>query len=593
DGTIRLWDVDTFEPKGVFEGSGGALYSLAYSPDGKTLAAAGEGRTIQIWDIRTQKIRLSLNDNTGAVYAVRFSPNGKILASGNVGKTIKFWNAEDGSLERTLQDPPLVVSHQSTINSLAFSSDGTLLASASDDKTVKLWDCKSGILKNTFRGHTEPVRTVAFSSDDYRLASGGEDTTVRIWDVRKGGEYSALLLGISASVGDPGEWLALAPNGMFDGSAEAMPHVAWRDEYNGGEILPLDAFYNDFFHPGILAGIFKGKDLTPPYDLATRLRFSALRTMVQQGLASIQKRAGKFFLCLSQQASPASVKGLEVIGRGSTVGVGTAGFAENPQDSLCTYSKELPADKGPYELVGSTTGWKPSLADSTALSLSPTTDVSKSTLHVFTVGINKYVRSESYPSLRFPVADADAVESFFETQKQTTKVFADVHVWKGLRDETATREGIRDKLAAMAKAVKEDDVVFLFFSGHGRVPPGQEMFYYIPYLPSAPASAVVVSPIEEREVGVNTAMFAEVIRNFAARRIVLVIDACQSGGVVESLAKIGEVKVAVEKRRTTQERVNRRTEPSHEVGVYILAAATPVQEALEPLPGMAVDGRKN
>jgi hypothetical protein len=160
-----------------------------------------------------------------------------------------------------------------------------------------------------------------------------------------------------------------------------------------------------------------------------------------------------------------------------------------------------------------------------------------------------------------------------------------VRVWEGLRVEKAIRQAIRDELAAMAKEVKEDDVVFLFLSGHGRVPPGQEMFYYIPYLPPAPDSAVVVDPIEEREVGLNTAILAEAIRNLAAWRVVLVVYACQSGGAVESLGKIGEVKLAVEERRASQEKASGRTDHSHEVGVYILAAATPVQEALEPLPG--------
>jgi uncharacterized caspase-like protein len=168
-----------------------------------------------------------------------------------------------------------------------------------------------------------------------------------------------------------------------------------------------------------------------------------------------------------------------------------------------------------------------------------------------------------------------------------------VRVWQGLRDEKATRQTIRDELAAMAQEVKEDDVVFLFLSGHGRVPPGQEMFYYIPYLPPAPASALVVDPIEEREVGLNTAMLAEAIRNLAATRVVLVVDACQSGGAVESLGKIGEVKLAVEERRASHEKASGKVSHSHEVGVYILAAATPVQEALEPLPGATTDSRTN
>jgi hypothetical protein len=88
-------------------------------------------------------------------------------------------------------------------------------------------------------------------------------------------------------------------------------------------------------------------------------------------------------------------------------------------------------------------------------------------------------------------------------------------------------------------------------------------------------------------------MLAEAIRNLKARRVVLVVDACQSGGAVESLAKIGEVKLAIEQRRADHEKASGRPDHTHDVGVYIMAAATPVQEALEPLPGAAADNRKD
>jgi hypothetical protein len=70
----------------------------------------------------------------------------------------------------------------------------------------------------------------------------------------------------------------------------------------------------------------------------------------------------------------------------------------------------------------------------------------------------------------------------------------------------------------MAKEVREDDVVLLFFSGHGRVPPGQEMFYYIPFLRATEDTGSLVDPPDERETGVSTAMLAEAIRNLPARK---------------------------------------------------------------------------
>jgi len=120
-------------------------------------------------------------------------------------------------------------------------------------------------------------------------------------------------------------------------------------------------------------------------------------------------------------------------------------------------------------------------------------------------------------------------------------------------------------------------VVFLFFSGHGVVPAGQEMFYFAPINMRGP------NPRDQRETGLNTAMLADAIRQMPARRIVLVIDACQSGGAIESLAKIADVKAKVEQQRGQSERQSAKHE--HQVGVYIIAAATPLQEAVQPKTG--------
>ncbi|WP_414622747.1 WD40 repeat domain-containing protein, partial [Calothrix sp. CCY 0018] len=67
------------------------------------------------------------------VNSVAFSPDGKTLASGSWDKTIKLWNISSGKIISTLDG------HQSYVNSVAFSPDGKTLASGSADKTIKLW----------------------------------------------------------------------------------------------------------------------------------------------------------------------------------------------------------------------------------------------------------------------------------------------------------------------------------------------------------------------------------------------------------------------------------------------------------------------
>ena len=118
-----------------------------------------------------------------SVYSVAFSPDGQTLASGSGGSgdnTVKLWDVASGTLKDTLEG------HTLWINSVAFSPDGQTLASGSGDNTVKLWDVASGTLKDTLEGHTGSVRSVAFSPDGTLLASGSSDETIKLWDVATG-----------------------------------------------------------------------------------------------------------------------------------------------------------------------------------------------------------------------------------------------------------------------------------------------------------------------------------------------------------------------------------------------------------------------
>ena len=78
------------------EGHTGDVYSVAWSPNGKTLASGSGDRTVKLWDVATGKLLASLRGHTGAVYTVAWSPDGKTLASGSDDRTVKLWDAAVG-----------------------------------------------------------------------------------------------------------------------------------------------------------------------------------------------------------------------------------------------------------------------------------------------------------------------------------------------------------------------------------------------------------------------------------------------------------------------------------------------------------------
>src|SRR5436853_4670978 len=75
----------------------------------------------------------TLKGHQGSILSVAFSPNGATLASGSRDATIKLWNVQTGKAEKTLTE------HKEDVYSVAYSPQGDLAASGSGDKTIKLW----------------------------------------------------------------------------------------------------------------------------------------------------------------------------------------------------------------------------------------------------------------------------------------------------------------------------------------------------------------------------------------------------------------------------------------------------------------------
>ena len=187
DGMVALWDTSTsiypdelaVPPIGQsLTDIGSNVYSVAFSPDGKTFASADASRTILLWDPKTRQ-------STGRPLAglkVAFSPDGKLLASdGSDGDnyTVILWNTET---YQPVGQP--LTGHEDYVEAIAFSPDGRLLASSSYDKTIILWDVETQQpIGEPLRQPTDPASSVAFSPDSKILASGNYDNTITLWDV--------------------------------------------------------------------------------------------------------------------------------------------------------------------------------------------------------------------------------------------------------------------------------------------------------------------------------------------------------------------------------------------------------------------------
>ena len=221
-GELHLWDVASATHKAEFLGHPSGIFSVTFSPDGKTLASGGYDK-LYLWDIDSGARKLSITGHTAGVYSIAFSPDGKTLASGS-WEQILLWDTATSTHASTL-----FVGNRASNGSLAFSPDGNTLVSEGGGTPTHLWDVSSRTHRATIRGygqttsgyiryisiafsrdgrflarsagtsvqlwyagrtyktaltgHADDVTSIAFSHDSRTLASGSVDNTIILWDV--------------------------------------------------------------------------------------------------------------------------------------------------------------------------------------------------------------------------------------------------------------------------------------------------------------------------------------------------------------------------------------------------------------------------
>ncbi len=220
DHDLSIWRPDPADDISSFANHQGEVWTVAFSPDGETVASGGSDDTLRLWDPATGRERIALRGHTATVSTLAFRPDGLAIASGSldVRENIKLWDPATGCLIRTL------TGHTDRVRSVAFAPSGDTLASASNDRTVRLWDSANGELRAVLEGHEDIVRQVAFSPSGQALASASNDRTVRLWDDSTG-ESLAILPGRF-----PVASAAFSPDGLTLASADESGFITLWDQ---------------------------------------------------------------------------------------------------------------------------------------------------------------------------------------------------------------------------------------------------------------------------------------------------------------------------------------------------------------------------
>jgi len=606
DTTIKLWDVDNGSELRTLKGHSAPVWSVTFSPDGQVLASASWDNIIKLWDVAGNELR-TLNQQSppfsstesAPVLSVAFSPDGKMLASGSWDKTIKLWDVASGSELRTLKG------HSDQIWSVAFSPDGKMLASGSWDRTIKLWDVASGSELRTLKGHSDRIFSVAFSPKAGYLLSGGADTSLKVWELSSGKELASLI------ALDQQDWLAITPDGLFDGTPPAWTKILWRYNNNTFDVTPVEAYFTEFYYPGLLADIMTGRRPEAATLLEEKDRRQIpvkLKTVETIGqFTPVTSRAVRLQIEIEEapligewdsRRWPASGAGdVRLFRNGSLVKFWRGDLFEEtwwdartgetkklltekkdciqqlrrdpsePRRSICAVTVPIVAGENRFTAYAFN---HDNIKSSDAELIVTGADSLKrqGTAYVLDVGVNNYA-NEQY-NLKYAVADATDFATEIQRQQEGLKKYAKVEVIP-LSDSSATKANITAKLSDLAKQVQPEDAVIVFFAGHGTAQGNQ--FYLIPHdlgydgprenLNEAGLQAILAHSISDRDL-------EKLFEPIDAGQLLLVIDACNSGQALE----------AEEKRRGPMNSKGL-AQLAYEKGMYVLTAAQSYQAAQE------------
>ena len=156
------------------------MNTLAYAPDGQTIATGGDDGKVKVWSTYTGFCFITFTEHSAPISSVAFAKQGSVLFSASLDGTVRAYDLIRYRNFRTFTSPS-----PAQFSSLAVDPSGEVVGAGSTDSfEVFLWSVQTGKLLDVMAGHTAPVSSLAFSpSGANQLASGSWDKTVRVWSI--------------------------------------------------------------------------------------------------------------------------------------------------------------------------------------------------------------------------------------------------------------------------------------------------------------------------------------------------------------------------------------------------------------------------
>lgn len=573
DRKINIWDLSTGKLERTLKGHRELIFELDYNADGTQLVSGCWDGTYRIWELDSEEYRYVDLGNVSP-YVIGFTPNNNYIFSGDLGGENKFFDADAGEASHKL------VGHTKILGGFDFSNDSKRMATASWDGTVKYWHVYGLMVVSKHYEHQAPVYAVDIHPTKEWIASGGGDNSIVIWD----GENNQLvkkLEGHSSAVTDlqftedgnqlisyssegvlkiwdlnsfteiysriqisRNDWLATLPNGYFDGSSNALNMVNY---VSGIEVVPIGSLFDKYYSPNLLRRISEGEKFN---DTGENLN----KTMKEAPLIALHINDGKkrgieiHHDSVYKAKSPVLSVGVEVNSQG--IGVkeiriynnGKLVISEPYGDNIVFRGGEkdvqyfdINLSDGDNRISAMVINENSTESEATEVIVRHDGVAALTDLFIFSIGINKY-KNPSY-NLSFAVNDS---KEFTKSMKNGAgELFNQVHEFS-VTNENATKEGIMAVFNQIKEEIGPEDVFVFYYAGHGVMNYEENEEESDFYIVTHNITNLYGDPAMLKLNGVSASDLMNQSMEIAAEKQLYVLDACHSGGALNSFATRGD-----------------------------------------------------
>jgi len=565
DSAVILWNMEG-EPLKVFKDqNSNAITSVSFSPNGKTILIGSEDKSAKLLDVNGSILH-GFNHN-GLVTSVAFSQSGDTLLTGSEDGMAKLWDSSGNLLDSFNHALPRTRwTYQNPVTSVSFSPCGKKILTGSGDGNARLWDLEKRI-SITFSGHKERVTSVAFSPDGKYILTGSDDHTAKIWNTENTKEI-ATLVGI-----DSNDWVITSPGGLFDASPGAMSLMHYVVFFEGDfEVIELDQLKDRYYEPGLLQKLlgFSDEVIRPVENFEIVPLYPEVNTEILNDTLYIKLferngGIGKVSIFINGKEVKEEANPIANIGEFKRANVITlnlknetltryyynhpdssniisirayneAGWLKSKTIELPPYKAKITTSRGDEVGGRNKPGW---------------TGVWNPKLYVITIGTSNYAGTK----LDLAYADQDATmmaQALYAVgaalyTRDSLEVFCLSTALPGRSGlegsaidwKFADKINIENTFKSIKERAKAEDVVVVYFSGHG-ITYGSNQKVHFHYLTSSLSSEDLSDDAIRSAYTISSEELTGWLTDIPALKQVLIIDACNSGQVIDNLMAGGK-----------------------------------------------------